>query len=639
MLEQLRKNASGLVAKILIGLLVISFAVWGIADIFSPSIDTTVAEVGDEEISGELFLFEYRRDLRQRSQDLNRQITLNEGQALGFDKQVLDQMVGRTVLDVTAREMGLGASQELVIEDIRNDPAFAGPTGQFDRETFQQVLFANGISEAFLIDDRERFIRRQQLINAIGAGVAAPQGLAERMFSVLNERRIAEYMVLTPEVVDMPADPDDETVQKFYEARAAGLYQEPEYRAFSFLRLTPEMVAETIEISEEVLREEYEARKAEFDKPERRVIEQISFDTREAAEEARASLSEGKTFAAIADDKGLEPEEYKLGTLERRQMFSDDLAEVAFSIDEGTVSEPVEGPVGWLLIHVPQVIPAVDSTFEDARERLRDELATDRAYNELYDYANQVEDARAGGATLAEAGAVLGLEPTPVPPVTSRGLARNGQRPAVLPADGRLVVEAFQVEPGDEAPMVETDDGAFFWVDVTEVIEARTPPLDEVRAQVVETWKEEEREAALLRLAADLAARINGTESFAEVADDYDRAPLETQPLTRDMSNETFSRIAINNLFSVGEGEATYGPVGFGSSVVVMQAKEVVPGDAEEAGETFEDFEARLDGAFADDVTVQFLNALRARVGVDVNQSAVNYVIGGGDDGRGAGGV
>ncbi|MEQ8745280.1 SurA N-terminal domain-containing protein [Pyruvatibacter sp.] len=637
MLNKLRKNASGFVAQIFIGLLVLSFAVWGINDIFTPTIDTTVAEVGGEEIDGNLFLFEYQRDLNQRSQAFGRQLTRNEGQTLGFDRQVLDQMIGRTALDVAARDLGLVAGEELVIDDIRTDPAFQGPTGQFDRETFQQTLFTNGVSEEFLIDDRKRFIARQQLVEAVSQGIEVPDGFARQMYSVINETRKARYVVLTPEMVDAPDEPTEEELTSFYEVRGQGLFREPEYRTFSYVLMTPENVAQSIEISEEALRDEYTARKAEFDVPERRAIEQINYPTLEEAQAARASLNEGKTFAALADDQGLAPEDFRLGTLTRNQLFSEDIADPAFALEEGQVSDPVEGPLGYVLIRAAQVIPAVESTFEDVRDRLRTELARDRAFDELFDLANQVEDARAGGAPLADSASVLGLVPTSVPAVTQAGLGRDGRRPDALPTDPVVLATAYDTRPGDEAPMGELDDGSFFWVEVSNISEARTPPLEEVREQVIETWKTEEREASLLRLAADLSARINAGETIEKIAAEFGRAPIETPELRRGMSNETFSRIAINNLFSINEGEATYGPVGFGNSVVIMQATDVISGDALAEGDEFSSFQEQLAGAVADDLMVQYVNAVRNDLGVTVNPQAVNYVIGGEDQRGGAG--
>ncbi|MGD1934066.1 MAG: SurA N-terminal domain-containing protein [Candidatus Phaeomarinobacter sp.] len=629
MLERLRKNASGFVAQIFIGLLVLSFAVWGINDIFTGSVDTTVATVGDEEIDGGLFLFEYRRDLNQRSQSFGRQLTLNEGQTLGFDRRVLDQMVGRTALDVTSRNLGLAAGEDLVIEDIRNDPAFQGPTGQFDANTFQQTLFSNGISEAFLIDDRKRFISRQQLIEAVSSDIEVPTGFAQRMYAALIERRVAKYVVLTPETVDAPADPTEEDLANFYEVRGQGLYREPEYRAFSYLMLTPDVVADAIEISEEALRDEYALRKAEFDQVERRTIEQISFDTLEDAQAARDSLGEGKTFTGLAADRELLPADYQLGTLTRAEIFDGAIGDTAFELEEGQVSEPVEGPIGYLLLRTTQILPAVESTFAGVRERLRDDLAADRAYDELFDLANQVEDARAGGDPLADAVTVLGLTVTQVPAVTQAGLSRNGQRPASLPTEEDILTAAYTSDVGEEVPMGELPDGSFFWVEVSDVTEARVPPLEEVRDQVTVTWKEEEREASLLRLAADLSARINSGETIAEVAEDFGRAPIETPELRRGMTNETFSRIAINNMFSIKDGDATYGPVGFGNSVLVMQVTDVISGAALAEDDGFNGFSEQLSAAFSDDLMVQYINAIRTDLGVEINDRAIAYVIGG----------
>jgi len=629
MLTQLRKNASGFIAQIFIGLLVLSFAVWGINDIFTPTVDTAVAEVGGEEIAGDLFLFEYRRELNRRSGDFGRQLSLNEGQALGFDQLVLNQMIGRKALDVTARNLGLAAGEDLVIEDIRNDPVFQGPTGEFDRETFQQTLFANGVSEAFLVADRQRYITRQQLVEAVRAGVAVPDGLAREMYSIINERRTARYLVITPDLVEPPGIPDQEALESFYAVRADALFRQPEYRRFSFVVMTPETVAQSIEIPEAELEDEYALRKAEFDRVERRTIEQIAYDTLDAAQAARASLNEGKTFLALADARGLSAADYQLGTLTKNEMFSASIADAAFTLEEGAVSEPVEGPLGWVLLRVAQIIPAVESTFEGVREQLRTELATDRAYDELFDLANQIEDARAGGAPLADAAQVLGLTPTQVAAVTATGLGRDGRPADNLPADLDILAAAYDADIGTEAPMGELADGSFYWVEVDDISPARTQPLEEVRAAAITAWQDEQRQIALSRLAADLTERLNAGEPMDAVADDLGRAPLETPELRRGMSNETFSTTAVDNLFSVQEGEATYGPVSFGDSVVVMQASDVISGDALAADDAYTAFTDTLQTALSDDLMAQYVSAVRDQLGVEINQRAVTYVIGG----------
>jgi peptidyl-prolyl cis-trans isomerase D len=177
-------------------------------------------------------------------------------------------------------------------------------------------------------------------------------------------------------------------------------------------------------------------------------------------------------------------------------------------------------------------------------------------------------------------------------------------------------------------------DGSFVWVEVGEVTESRTPPLEEVRARLIASWKEEEREAALLRLAADLAARVNGGESLRSVADEFGRTPLETPALQRGMSNETFSRIAVNNLFSIGEGEATYGPVGFGNSVVLLQVADIISGEEGQTQDALAGFRQQINQTVSGDLMYQYVNAVRQDLDARVNPQAVAYVIGG-DEGTG----
>lgn len=148
MLETLRKSASGIVAKILMGLLILSFGIWGIADVFRGFGSQTLATIGSSEITVPEFRQLYQERLQQISQQLKRGITPDQARAFGLPDQVLNERLAEAALDDQASSLGLALSDEEIAKRVQQNPAFFGPSGSFDPAYFSQLLRQNGYTEA-----------------------------------------------------------------------------------------------------------------------------------------------------------------------------------------------------------------------------------------------------------------------------------------------------------------------------------------------------------------------------------------------------------------------------------------------------------------------------------------------------------
>src|SRR6202048_4356188 len=133
MLRGMRKASSNWLGKIIMavvmGVLIISFGVWGIADIFKGFGQSTLAKIGHTEISTEQFRQVYTDRLQQIGRQFGRPLTPDQARAFGLDRQVLQQMVAEAALDEDARRLGLGQSDEAVKKMIFDDPNFKTPAG------------------------------------------------------------------------------------------------------------------------------------------------------------------------------------------------------------------------------------------------------------------------------------------------------------------------------------------------------------------------------------------------------------------------------------------------------------------------------------------------------------------------------
>src|ERR1700754_5340301 len=148
MLQELRKVSKSPVATVIIGVLVLAFALWGVADIFRGGADTVVADVGGMQITDVEYDLQLKNQIRALSQQTKTELTMEQARAMGVDRNVLENAINRTALDERSRELGLVASRATVEAQFTSDPAFRGASGAFDPFMFQRALQDSGYSVA-----------------------------------------------------------------------------------------------------------------------------------------------------------------------------------------------------------------------------------------------------------------------------------------------------------------------------------------------------------------------------------------------------------------------------------------------------------------------------------------------------------
>lgn len=618
MLDTLRRGASGWVAKILMGLLVVSFAVWGIADIFHGYSSDVVATVGKEQITLDQYQRALHNETQKFSQRLGQPLTPQQVHQFGIDASALSQLIGLAALDGGTRAIGLSISDETVAHNIMTDPQLIGAFGKFDRQNFDQTLQQMGLSEAMFVADRRKFLLRKQINDVLQAGVKLPATMLGAISTYQNETRIASYLVLPPDAVGTIGEPDEKTLEAYYQ-KAAIHFTTPETRDFSVMTLEPKDLAATVSISEADLKKAYEQRRGEFDVPEKRKVEQIPFATVEAAKNAEAKLKGGEPIEKMVSSLGLEQKDVELGLVSRSEMISPSVADAAFALKSGEYSDPVQGPLGPVILHVTQIVPAQPSSYEQVKDKLRVSLAADMASSEVYDVQNSIEDARAGGASLEEAAAKDNLKVVKFTGVTAKGLTIDGKKPAGLPDYKDLVDTVFKSEQGDQIPPGDTGSGGYYWLRVDGVTAAQQKPLKDVRADVVALWKTEKRKADLAELAQSVVARGNKGEAFEKIASSIGRTVLVSPAIGRSSENDTFSRNAVARLFAAPRGGFTYGPVGFGNSLVIMQVKEINDPKPNVESDDYKKLDTDMTDAVQTDLLMTYITGLEKKLGTEVN--------------------
>src|SRR5690606_26897859 len=491
MLDSLRKAANTWVAKLLLGLLVVSFAIWGISGQLFTGVGNDVLTAGRTSVSMLDFRLAYDRRVREISNSLGTRLTRQQAAALGVEDQVLAELAAGAALDETARRIGLGVSQDRLAQLAASDPAFRGANGRFDRNQFEYILRQIGMSPQAYLANQEKAVMRSQIVDAVAEGVTPPDLLLRNVALYRGEDRTVEYVALPRSLVEPIEPPQEDVLKSWFEERKND-YAAPEYRRIDYVQLEAEDIADPSVISDEQVKAAYEQQKARYSKPELRTIEQLTFTDKEAAAAARESLRAGTTCEGLVEREGRTLEDVSLGSLARGEIADDAIAEAAFSLAEGQVSDVVDGVFGPVLLRVSKIEPETVTPLEEVRDEIRQELALEEASRLVIDTYDAYEDARAGGATLQEAAEQLNLTVRTIEAVDSEGLGPDGTAVTNIPRVRELIQEAFQTEVGVENSPIAIGSNGFLFYEVSEVIPARERTFEEVHDKVLADWTEAE---------------------------------------------------------------------------------------------------------------------------------------------------
>jgi peptidyl-prolyl cis-trans isomerase D len=625
MLDNLRKYATGWVAQLFIGLLVLSFAVWGVSDIFTGFRSDAVAQVGSTDVTVVDFQRDYDLAIQNLSRQLGAPITQQQATQMGIPGQVLGRLVSQATLNEAAGNLGLGMSNAVLGRQIAEDPRFHGPDGTFNRGYLSEYIRSQNMTEDQFIDYLRNEYLRGQIGQAFAGGVSAPESYLRAVHDFRTEQRDISYVILhAPTEAEVP-NPDETALSTWFTANAAD-FAAPEYRAVTYFSLSPDEIARADEITDEEARERYDANPQRFTTVERRRVQQIVFPDRAEADAAAEALAGGQTFDALLTERGLTPEDVDLGLVPKDQLVDPAIAEAAFALAPNTVSAVVDGAFGPVLLRVTEIEPAVVTSFEEAKDSLKAEIAAERAVAEINDTYNAIEDARAGGDSISEAAARYGLEVVSVPAIDASGNGEDGQPVAGIPQ--QLLTAIFDTEVGFENDPVEPERNSFTWYEVTAVTDPRDRTLDEVRDRAVTAWKAEQRQVLLDERTKAVLTELE-TRPLADVASELRLQTRTAADLTRvaQPSGEV-TQGAISAIFSTAEGEAGSAPGSAPLTGMVFVVDDITVPEYAPDGEALTQAKEQFDTQFVGDLLGMYVGELQNKTSVRFNQALLEQIMG-----------
>lgn len=520
MLQSIRENSKGIVAKIIVGLIIVTFALFGIESLVGlANSEKAPAEVNGEEISN----LDLQRGIELQRRQLLAQMGEN-GNPADIDENRLRQLVLQSLIDQevrlqSARSQGLYLSEEMIDQMIIATPDFQ-VDGRFDRNQFEAVLRGAGFTPLMY----RELLRKEQLIaqerNAFQLSAFATEQQVDQLLKLDRQTRDIAWVELSLSDFQQRANVTSEEIEARYNAQPERFMTRPQV-VLSYVELKQSDFLDPDAVTDEELQSAYQQELARFEATEERSAAHILFDEEglEQAQAVRQRILDGElSFAEAAKEFSLDPGSAEqggdLGYMERG-VLTGPFEDTLFTMQAGNISEPVRTEFGYHLIQLNDIRNTEPPQFELMAAQLRNQLAQSRAETEYVAALEQLADLSFAAGDLEVPADELGLEilETEAFPETGSqdGLGANPQVLKVAFSD-ELMREGLNSDP------IELDSETAVVVRVKEQIPARQQTLEEVGDLLEQELRREQAEAALQARLDQLLAALESGQQLDEVA-------------------------------------------------------------------------------------------------------------------------
>ena len=596
---------------VILALLIIGLAGFGATNL-SGNI-RSVGAVGDKQIEVQRYVRALQQELRRIEQQIGQPLDIQQAQAFGLDRQVLQELLVARSVDYEASQIGLSIGDENLRNRVVAIPAFQSIDGSFSRENYQYALENAGLTEAVFETNLREEIARSLLQAAILAGTKMPNTYADQLMQYIGERREFTWARVVVTDLDKPLDmPTAKEIENFYTDQIAQ-YTTPEIKQLTYVALTPEQLVDKVQVSDIAIRQLYQARDAEFNKPERRLLDRLAFADNASAVVAKAEIDAAAvTFDQLVEARGLSLQDVSMGDVSQSEL--DAAGEAVFNADIDQVVGPFSTDIGPTLFRINGFLNAQATSLDTARGQLRSELALDIARSEIDDQVLEIDDLLAGGATLEE----LAIE-TNMELVKLDWYAGNTQD---IASYTEFQAAASTVTEEEFPELIALPDGGIFALRLDATIAPSPEPLAKVRDVVIADWRKRETMAQLRFKVKQLTPQLIAGVPFDAVG----LVPKREYNRTRRDRIEGTPEAFLRQIFATEPGAVT--AIDDAASILLVRVDAVLPWAKNLEGDT--EMEAAILAQAANDISQDIFTAyareVQNRAGFELDQQALNAV-------------
>ncbi len=506
MLQSLRDLSKTWLFKGLMTLLVVSFGIWGVGDMFRthPG-QREIARIGKKKIAVQDLELQFQLSLPEAKKVFGPDLTPAKAREIGVLDRTLNVMIDEATFDIASAKLGLKLSHAVTFRWIAAIPELRGPDGKFNTRVWNELIGKTGLGEELFLDQETRRIVRDILVQALVSNAQPPKLVIDNLYRAQGAKRLFEVVTLRNDSIASIPAPSEEDLETYYDENQ-DKFVAPEYRGLTVARLFADDVAKDVVVTDEDLAKAYETRKSSLNLPETRDLVQIVFQDEAKARAFQSALPKPSSLEVVAKSKNLTA--VPLAKIDEKAILPELFATV-FSLSEGEVSEPIKSGLGWHVVQVKKIYPGGVPSFEQIKKTLRETLQEERVGDAVAKAVNQLDDSLAEGKSLEDIADALKLRLVRFASMDAQGRAPDGTLVREIPAPREKILEtAFGLEAEETSQVLDDRQGNYFVVRADQISPSHVLPLAEVKEKVQAGWRAQKQAAAAAIEAETMAKNI-----------------------------------------------------------------------------------------------------------------------------------
>ena len=491
MLTIIRDKATGWIAGVIVGLLVISFAFWGVSFYSGQAGQLNVAKVNDVDISFQSFQRSFSQLRKQMQSVLGDSLSLEEDTFI--KNQTIEKLIESELINQLVTDSGLNITNEKLTESIKNIEFFRNEEG-FDRIKYEQSINSIGMAPSIF----EAQLRMDLLSEQLQAGflettfILEPE--LENILRLESQSRDITYTILSLPSFIEDGEISDSDIDVFYQANP-NLFTQPEQVKVAYLELNIKELAKDIETNEEVLRNFYNDNKGDYDVVEQRSVRKLFVKTGEKATDENKNkaevvitsalelANEGKDFEEIVQQSTGEALEFSEHSFMSKGIMGKEIDEFLFNSEEGAVSKVIETKEGFNIVKVVEIRGGSENKYENSAQKVKEDYKNKQAELQFFELSDQLTTLSYENSDNLEIAAdAIGKEI-----INTDYFARDNNLEGLL-SDPLIISKSFDPElirSGNNSDAIELSDNHIVVLRVLEHREPATKPLEDVRDEVI----------------------------------------------------------------------------------------------------------------------------------------------------------
>ena len=608
-------------AWIIVLLLVLGLAGFGLQDVLSRWGTSKLATIGEVEISTEEFAQSFIREINYISQNIGKNLTIEEAKSFGLHLQVVERLINRSLLDQLLIDLKISVGDVLLLKNLKTNPNFKNAEGNFDRKKYNDYLSKINLSE----NEFEKILRndlsRELFTQILDPNFNHNQNIVKTIADHIGEERKVKLYKLNYDTNTSLQDFNKDEVRKFYENNKNN-YSSKSIRKYSVLNINQSQFLNEIEITEEEIQNIYEERKQNFTQPEFRELSRIIFQTSDLANEAlNKILSNEKTFEQIGKDLNLNRKEINFGTYSKIDL-DDELSEFIFDakIKKNSIVGPINGELGFELYKVNKIIPEFVLDEEKAKSQIINEIQLENSLNKLSEMIPEVEDMIASGETLEEIARKYQMN------IENIEISKGDELPKKY--RNKNLKTYFDEATIDNTDLLQIEDNTFISIRLDDEIEPIIPSFEKIYDQLLDDYKisqilelmEKDLNEVITKYTLDEAVKLNKIIHLFD-----DKINRETND-----SFKILNKLTVENIFqnSVGDFVIQKKNENKNPYLILIETTKIIPASSKSAyDKVLKNIQNQVNEQVKNDLITSLLNSLRQTYEPKVNYELLNQII------------